>query len=98
MARGRAGRRYDGRGCPSGEETISVKLRYRGDLYQIENGHWRGRDGHMVHFLTWVTDDLRHRGELSPRGSGSDLEAARSVAARLGSDACVEQEPDPGET
>ena len=72
-------------GAPKSEDII-VKLRYRGHDYQIEDGAWRGPDGHVVHLLTWITDDLPRSAGREP---GSDLATARQVADRLGSDAEV---------
>lgn len=68
---------------------MPVKLRYRGDLYTIDGGHWRGPDGHVVHLLTWITDDLDRLAETTLRGPDPDLDAAHKVAARLGSAAQV---------
>lgn len=68
---------------------MPAKLRYRGRQYHIEDGGWRGPDGHDVHLLTWITDDLARLPETEPRGPDRDLDAARQVAERLGSDAEV---------
>ncbi len=67
---------------------MPIKLRYRGHLYQIEDGGWRGRDGNVVHLLTWITDELLRQREIAP-GPHRDLDAARKVAGRLGSEARV---------
>ncbi len=60
-----------------------VRLSYRGHVYRIENGAWRGPDGHVVHLLTWVSDDL------APPPGQDDAETARQVAERLGPEARV---------
>ncbi len=72
-----------------GIEIISAQLRYRDRIYRIENGFWRGPDGHVVHLLTWITDDLERLAETAPQGPDRDLDAARKVAVRLGGDAAV---------
>lgn len=64
-------------------------LLYRGAVYRLQRGFWRGPDGDVVHLLTWVTDDLARRGEISP-GSQDDGEVLRRVAAELGDDAWPE--------
>lgn len=63
-------------------------LRYRGHTYEIRDGAWRGPDGHMVHLLTWVTDDLLRRYPDAGAKPG-DMELAAQVAARLGDEAQV---------
>lgn len=72
---------------------MRVKLRYRGKTYQLEGDGWRGPDGHVVHLLTWITDDLDR---LTP-GSGPRDEGATvlRVAQRLGEGAEVVLEPAP---
>ena len=71
-----------------------IKLRYRGQTYEIENGGWRGPDGQTVHFLTWVTDDLTRMGH-DLRAPDGDLETAERVAERLGEEASVIVESGP---
>lgn len=68
---------------------MPVRLRYRGHVYRIEDGKWRGPDGHIVHLLTWITDDLSRLAETTPGGPDPDLDAARRVAERLGNEAEV---------
>lgn len=68
---------------------MPAQLRYRGHVYTLDDGRWRGPDGHVVHLLTWITDDLGRLEETAPQGPDSDLDAARKVAARLGSEARV---------
>lgn len=66
-----------------------MKLSYRGGVYRIEDGAWRGPDGHTVHLLTWITDDL------APPPGQDDAETARRVAERLGEEAHLVVEDDP---
>ena len=61
---------------------MSAELEYRGHVYRVENGHWRGKDGHAVHFLTWVSDDLKRQGVLGEESS--DAEIAQQTAAQIG--------------
>lgn len=68
---------------------MPARLRYRGHVYQVEGGNWRGPDGHIVHLLTWVTDDLWRQSETTAQTSEPDLETARRVAERLGEEAEV---------
>lgn len=68
---------------------MPAMLRYRGRVYRIEGGHWRGPDGHVVHLLTWITDDLSRLSETRPRGPDTDEDTARKVADRLGGEAEV---------
>lgn len=65
---------------------MHVILHYRSESYRLRRGAWRGRDGHQVHFLTWVTDDLLRREGAFP----SDVELAARVAEVLGADASLE--------
>ncbi len=60
-----------------------ARLLYRGAVYRLRGGSWRGPDGATVHLLTWVTDDLQRRGEISAQGQ-DDLSVARRVAEELG--------------
>ncbi len=64
---------------------MATRIRYRDAIYQVEGGHWRGKDGHAVHFLTWVTDDLRRLEILST--TSMDIEVASAVVEKLGEDA-----------
>ena len=61
-------------------------LRYRGHVYRLADGGWRGPDGHIVHFLTWVADDVLARAgaEAPPAGDRRDGWLAERVVARLG--------------
>ena len=72
-------------------QLMAPRLRYRGAVYRIENACWRGPDGHIVHLLTWVTDDLLARetpdsppGELE--GEALDRWLAQKVAETLGAE------------
>lgn len=65
---------------------MPIELRYRGFVYRLEGGRWRGRDGHTVHLLTWVSDDLLRR-EAPPPGTDRDRWLAERVSATLGSEA-----------
>lgn len=56
---------------------MPARIRYRGHVYQIEDGNWRGPDGHVVHLLTWITDDLSRLPETQPLGPDPDGDAAR---------------------
>ena len=67
---------------------MAVRIRYRGHVYQVDNGSWRGPDGHTVHLLTWITDDLERHPDTRPAGPDRDLDVAIRVAERLG-DAAV---------
>jgi hypothetical protein len=55
---------------------------YEDAVYRISGGHWRGRNGHVVHLLTWVTDDLLR--QMGGQIEGGDLTLARLVAEKLG--------------
>jgi len=77
-----------------GVGAIRIKLRYRGHVYSIENGFWRGPSGRGVHLLTWVTDDLER---IAPEVVGDDHATARKVAETLGGGAEVLVEPEPWE-
>jgi hypothetical protein len=68
---------------------MAARIRYRGRVYQVEGGNWRGPDGHVVHLLTWITDDLSRLPETRPGGPDPDADAARRVVERLGADAEV---------
>lgn len=72
---------------------MRVKLRYRGHAYQLEGTSWRGPDGHIVHLLTWITDDLVQ--QLPASDARDEAAVARQVAERLGEEARVFFEPDP---
>ena len=71
---------------------MGSNLLYRGTVYRLQRGFWRGPDGDVVHLLTWVTDDLTRRGEIAP-GSQDDGEVTRRVAAELGDAASLEDGP-----
>lgn len=63
---------------------MPATLRYENGIYHIVDGRWRGPDGHTVHLLTWITDDLERRPETAPGGADPDLDIARKVASELG--------------
>jgi hypothetical protein len=65
---------------------IRIVLRYRGASFRMKDQAWRGRDGHQVHFLTWITDDL-----IAREGPfDSDVDLAARVAEILGGEATLE--------
>ena len=77
---------------------MATSLHYRDGVYRVEGGSWRGPDGHVVHLLTWITDDLQRLAK-APRGAThledcgathlDDGAVAIAVAERLGSEAEV---------
>ena len=64
-----------------------VAMRWRGEVYRLARGNWRGPDAGEVHFLTWVTDDLRRREGLPAADVEDDRALVRRAIERLGEDA-----------
>ncbi|MEM8962964.1 MAG: hypothetical protein AAGD38_15890 [Acidobacteriota bacterium] len=62
----------------------SVRLVYRGQMYSLYGGTWRGPDPHGVHLLTWITDDLCRRQNPQLGTLEADRWLARQVADQLG--------------